>query len=255
MCLAACSLCSLVAKAQDLPRIKSGSYWLPAVREVPFVSSKFPIVLEPDPKGHTGCYIAIPIQRVQKKGCQAKFKLFVEEWDVLPEIDEGNSYEVGMRKKHVSLVMQRNKTGTPSGFCASARRLPIGKPCDTSLTYSSKPPDSFYVTMHVPYWVKRVTILSFKVEGHQLIERVAPATAEQKQTMATWIDKLAAENYAARQAAHDSLVGSGQAAVPILTAYKLDEDPERRTRVCEILAEIERVSRKRMPPVKMATPR
>jgi len=238
--------------AQDLPRIQRGSYWLPAVREVPFVRAEFPIVLEPDAETRTSCYIAIPVERVQEKGCVARFRLMVEEWDELPDVDESNSYEVNMRKTHASLVMQAIKTGLPSGYCASARKFTVGTPCETTLSYMSKPPDRFYVTMHVPYTVKRVTILDFVVEGHRLIEKTAPATPEQQGTIADWIGQLSAEDYATRQAAHAALVAMGAAAVPVLMDFRNDADPERCWHVLQILGEIDCNEQRRMPPVKMA---
>ena len=245
----------LLSHAQDLPKIQKGKdYWLPAVREVPFKSDGFPFVMEPDLEARTGCYISIPFEHIDGQGATAVLKLRVEEWEEKPEIDQNNRYEVGTQTRHVSLVMQTTKTGTPSGFCVSSRKLPVGEVCTTKLTYSSRqdPPKSFYLTMHVPYWVKRVTLLSVEIKGYRFIEKSPAPTDEESRSIDEWIGQLAADQYALREKAHESLINIGERALPQLEESKGDRDPERRIRIREIIARIQRAQAERMPPVKMA---
>ncbi len=238
--------------AQDLPRVKHGSFWFPAVNEVPFERARFPIVLEPDSKTRTGRYISIPLQRITAKGCSVTLKVIVEELDNIPPPDPDNRYEAGARKRHVFITMQSAKTGTPSGFCVSSRKLPVGRVFDTSLNYSSKPPERFYFTMHVHYWVKKVTIVGIDVKGVKMIEPIPEVTVDQETRISQWIEKLSAEEFATRTIAYQSLVDMGPGAIPRIQLYYDDPDPERRMRVRQVIAEIKRNQSKRMPPVKMA---
>jgi len=224
----------------------------PDPKEVAFVRAQFPIVLEPDPNSGEPCFIAIPIERLEDKGCRVTFKLLVEEWDASEPGPIQAARDDPQQARHVSLVMQRPKTRSPSGFCASARRLPVGEPCETTLSYSSKPPENFYAAMHVAPWVKRVTILGVELsEGHRIIEKAPPATVEQEESIRDWVGQLADDHYEVRHKAHRALVEFGVPATPILQGHLNDADPERRVRIREIIGEIGRIEQLRMPPVKM----
>ena len=210
-----------------------------AATEVHFVRCEYPIVLEPNHEDRTGCFIAIPIKRLNEKGCSVKFKMLVEEWDKA-ELEKFKDYPE--RDRHMALYMQRDKRKGQSGFCASARTLPVGKPCETTLNYSSKPPAGFYVSVHVAPWVKRVTILNLEIsEGCEFMEKAPPANFQQKQSIAELIAQLDHDQFSHRDKAHRALVDFGWTAMPLLKEHLEDPDPERRVRVTQIIREIEKM--------------
>ena len=231
-------------RGEEIGRPSKPSFQASAT-EVPFVRCKFPIVLEPKAGNHQGCFIAIPIERLAEAGLTVTFKLKVEEWDESRMADfEG----APMRDRHVSLYMQRDKTKGQSGFCASARKLPVGKVSEQKLHYSSKPPTGFYASIHVAPWVKRVTILGLEItDSCRFIEKPAPANPEQVLSIMENIRQLAAEEHASRESAHQTLVRVGWPARDILTKHLDDEDPERRFRVRQIIEEIDKAQFKFVP--------
>ncbi len=206
--------------------------------EIHFVRCEYPIVLEPKAGNAQGCFIAIPIERLTESGCTVTFSLLVEEWDESKMAEFEGSPQ---RDRHVSLYMQRDKTKGQSGFCASARKLPVGKVSEQKLHYSSKPPTGFYASVFVAPWVKRVTILKLEVsDSCRFIEKPAPATPEQELSIKNSILQLADDDYLIRHKAHQSLIQTGWPAKPLLTSYLNDDDPERRIQVRQIIQAIDK---------------
>ena len=59
--------------------------------------------------------------------------------------------------------------------------------------------------------------------------------------MKGWILELGNEDFGTRQKAHEALIEMGWRARPMLEEYLHDDDPERRVRVGQILATIEKL--------------
>lgn len=240
--------------AQDrlTPYHQGRNYWHYAVKEVPFEKAEFPFVMKQNGEAKIGSYIAFPVEYVEGNVFMAKIKMNVEEGS--PDIgpDKSNSYEKERGRTDISLTLQNPKTSIASGFCASSRKLKISKETVETLSLSDakKRPKKFYLIIHVPYWVGKVTILHVELTGYKFIEKEFP-NEEEKVEIRNLIKQLAAESFDERQTADNKLCEIGEKAHSILKEFTKDKDPERRGRVKEILAKIEKKLSKKYPPVKI----
>jgi len=242
----------LRAQNRPAPRVKDD--WYRLLRETPFERATFPFVLATDAKTQTGTYIAFPVEHVTGDVFRAVVKVRVESGPPAEITAANNGNADDPQRMNINLVLQAVKTGTPSGFCASGRTLPLNEVTDTTLENSLSEANSrlqkFYFTVTIPYWVGRVTILDVKLTGYRFIEKEI-ADEREEAAIRVWIKQLGAERFQERQAAEHQLLEIGEKAIPLLKDAQLDSDPERRERVRTTLEVLEKKQRERFPPIRI----
>lgn len=236
-------------RSQDRPEPHAKDDWYRTFRETPFERATFPFVLVPDSKTKTGAYISFPLEHVTGHVVRADLKLLMENGNPEVHIDEN-----GIQRDNVVLTLQIAKTSKPNGFCLSVRKLAINEVSDTTFECSfpedSSLPKMFYLTVHIPYWVGRVTIVDVKLTGSNFIEKEIADKREEAAIM-VWIKQLGSESFQERQAAQHQLLEMGEKAIPLLKEVELDRDPERRERAKTALEILEKKQRDRFPPVRI----